>query len=296
MKRRCFRGLVTHVLGFPGLHRPGLIEAHRICLRGPQLCADFRGFIAPASLKLLNQADEVGAKNRDFRGFIAPASLKRYGSAQPQGTNKVDFRGFIAPASLKPIPCELLGRERGLDFRGFIAPASLKREGEATGQHVLGRFPGLHRPGLIEACVRTRWSSGRTGFPGLHRPGLIEAGPATTSRRAIAGDFRGFIAPASLKREREQPWVLVELVDFRGFIAPASLKPERKRACEPLEGRDFRGFIAPASLKLVNVAHPPRTVLDFRGFIAPASLKHDLAKQPDRSQTAISGASSPRPH
>ena len=39
----------------------------------------------------------------DFRGFIAPASLKHFGVGSGVTTGRGDFRGFIAPASLKPV-------------------------------------------------------------------------------------------------------------------------------------------------------------------------------------------------
>ena len=37
----------------------------------------------------------------DFRGFIAPASLKQQAEAYQPRKAFADFRGFIAPASLK---------------------------------------------------------------------------------------------------------------------------------------------------------------------------------------------------
>ena len=134
----------------------------------------------------------------DFRGFIAPASLKS-GLVSPLAYSAADFRGFIAPASLKySIDIKFLrlsqrfpGLHRpGLievatllpacgmtphDFRGFIAPASLKFETIVTAAEAEAGFPGLHRPGLIEV-VRERGSDcPPLRFPGLHRPGLIEA-------------------------------------------------------------------------------------------------------------------------
>ena len=89
-------------------------------------------------------------------------------------------------------------------FRGFIAPASLKQVVELVKRDTVAQFPGLYRPGLIEAS----WD--------------FDATNAEWKR------FRGFIAPASLKREqRGSPDLLP--VRFRGFIAPASLKPGNGR-------------------------------------------------------------------
>ena len=64
--------------------------------------------------------------------------------------------------------------------------------------------------------------------------------------------------------------------EFRGFVAPASLKPEgQHRACARC--RQFRGFVAPASLKRRTVYENEneRAHRQFRGFVAPASLKQD---------------------
>jgi len=63
----------------------------------------------------------------------------------------------------------------GLDFRGLTAPASLK---QPYGDHLLFPvfgFPGLNRPGLIEAGLLVHAWTSNHGFPGLNRPGLIEA-------------------------------------------------------------------------------------------------------------------------
>ena len=59
-------------------------------------------------------------------------------------------------------------------------------------------------------------------FPGLYRPGLIEAMSPCVTSTAMRG-FRGFTAPASLKRFGF-PGLLPLRPRFRGFTAPASLK------------------------------------------------------------------------
>ena len=41
--------------------------------------------------------------------------------------------------------------------------------------------------------------AGINGFPGLYRPGLIEASTTRIEERGILIGFRGFTAPASLK-------------------------------------------------------------------------------------------------
>ena len=89
---------------------------------------------------------------RRFRGFTAPASLKHLHPPH-HPDQRPCFRGFTAPASLKRQyhVDVMLPRRR---FRGFTAPASLKPGDRVLGETIAGKFPGLYRPGLIEAC---RW-------------------------------------------------------------------------------------------------------------------------------------------
>ena len=61
-------------------------------------------------------------------------------------------------------------------------------------------FPGLYRPGLIEApSPGVDADADERGFPGLYRPGLIEASLWPELSCIINAGFRGFTAPASLK-------------------------------------------------------------------------------------------------
>ncbi len=84
------------------------------------------------------------------------------------------FRAFIGPVSLKPHP---VGHRRFpcASFRAFIGPVSLKPRREGGDTPDVATFPGLHRPGLIEA---------RLPAPYLSRS---------------ASAFRAFIGPVSLK-------------------------------------------------------------------------------------------------
>ena len=81
-------------------------------------------------------------------------------------------------------------------------------------------FPGLYRPGLIEAC-----GMGGIGlfdgikFPGLYRPGLIEAMARRRHRRAMRDSFRGFTAPASLK-PTAMPGATKPAVGVSGALPP----------------------------------------------------------------------------
>ncbi len=89
---------------------------------------------------------------------------------------KVVFQGLTALASLTHA---VVGKEP-LDvshvFQGLTALASLKLGTSWLGSLLLSRFPGLNRPGLIEASPASRKLTGGTiSFPGLNRPGLIEA-------------------------------------------------------------------------------------------------------------------------
>ena len=91
-----------------------------------------------------------------------------------------------------------------MGFRGFTAPASLKRRSV-----VMSLRPPL------------------TGFPGLYRPGLIEALIRADQISPIRRGFRGFTAPASLKLNTETDADGTDDLGFRGFTAPASLKREQ---------------------------------------------------------------------
>ena len=75
-------------------------------------------------------------------------------------------------------------------FRGFTAPASLKQPRAV--RIVVGddEFPGLYRPGLIEAMIWNCSVMVLSLFPGLYRPGLIEArptAPAPMGRDGVSG-------------------------------------------------------------------------------------------------------------
>ena len=92
-------------------------------------------------------------------------------------------------------------------------------------------FPGLYRPGLIEAVPHRLPLLQDGQFPGLYRPGLIEASVMGVSSQLGCRGFRGFTAPASLKRAGGERTSRTT-IGFRGFTAPASLKP-LCRACSP---------------------------------------------------------------
>ena len=62
--------------------------------------------------------------------------------------------------------------------------------------------------------------------PGLYCPGLIEAWTANRRCNARQSEFRGSIAPASLKQELVRGH-RISIETFRGSIAPASLKRTR---------------------------------------------------------------------
>ena len=87
----------------------------------------FRGFPAPASLKLSVAADPTVGVGRRFPGLPSPGLIEAngmYWAVNPASTAR--FRGFPAPASLKPLWC--------VEVKGFTR-----------------LFPGLPSPGLIEA-------------------------------------------------------------------------------------------------------------------------------------------------
>ena len=158
-------------------------------------------------------------------------------------------------------------------FRGFTAPASLKRAPcPAPGLALLVGFPGLYRPGLIEAPVLDHGDDlGVEGFRGFTAPASLKRAVALRAAGPIPSGFRGFTAPASLKQLIAGVGVQVALEGFRGFTAPASLKQLLQGSEDVFLRRGFRGFTAPASLKPT----PPRR--------QPRPLR-------------VSGALPPRPH
>ncbi len=108
-------------------------------------------------------------------------------------------------------------------FRAFIGPVSLKL---GDGRAEAGQF--------------------RFGFPGLHRPGLIEAICRTNNGKKVPA-FRAFIGPVSLKRS-VRSLARGTRNPFRAFIGPVSLKPAWTLR-EPEKPHPFRAFIGPVSLK-----------------------------------------------
>ena len=160
--------------GFPGLFGPGLIEAYSpATLRYAHLLV-FRGYSAPASLKLII-VEEIRIAYLVFRGYSAPASLKHHGKVNLRNPRR-RFPGLFGPGLIEAIVAGNRTRKSFPVFRGYSAPASLK--------HILQRFTVfLHRR-----------------FPGLFGPGLIEAGTLAENWRSCAVVFRGYSAPASLKQ------------------------------------------------------------------------------------------------
>ncbi len=109
-------------------------------------------------------------------------------------------------------------------FRAFIGPVSLKHAHDIGTRDVQDGFPGLHRPGLIEALCGSELGAGIPAvFPGLHRPGLIEALSVSGRMGNPGKTFRAFIGPVSLKRSI-LPACVCTCVTFRAFIGPVSLK------------------------------------------------------------------------
>ena len=134
------------------------------------------------------------------------------------------------------------------------------------------RFPGLYRPGLIEARANTRARArAPTGFPGLYRPGLIEARCRTSGGASRWARFRGFTAPASLKQAHAVT-ARAMATAFPGLYRPGLIEAAGARRRRPSGHGGFRGFTAPASLKPASLRTLDNERLGFRGFTAPASL------------------------
>ena len=130
----------------PGFHRPGLIEASGLAAR-PARANVFRGFIAPASLKLLRHW-RAWCGHPVFRGFIAPASLKQHSPAVGLADSE-RIPGFHRPGLIEASGTSGRKRTRFV-FRGFIAPASLKQRAAEQKSEGGARIPGFHHPGLIK--------------------------------------------------------------------------------------------------------------------------------------------------
>ena len=157
------------------------------------------------------------------------------------------------------------------------------------------RFPGLYRPGLIEARSLPLLASAHAEFPGLYRPGLIEACSIGAGARVPFAGFRGFTAPASLKRAHCLCLVLL-MPRFPGLYRPglieASCPPSSSRRSSP-----FPGLYRPGLIE-AKAEHADRDarVQGFRGFTAPASLKPRLLRRGGPEVPRVSGALPPRPH
>ena len=163
------------------------------------------------------------AGNPAFRGFFAPASLKLAGRQAYTQRSPAPFRGFFAPASLKPI-IVLNVHICIVPFRGFFAPASLKRWWYQTSPQIHQPFRGFFAPASLKQVIQVVLGHTVHSFPGLLCPGLIEASESQMAGPPRLLPFRGFFAPASLKHSEScrHSW---EPGTFRGFFAPASLKP-----------------------------------------------------------------------
>ena len=85
--------------GFPGLSGPGLIEAQNQCLATGGVSRVFRGYLAPASLKLVLML-HINTQQPVFRGYLAPASLKLKMPAGFQALSR-RFPGLSGPGLIE---------------------------------------------------------------------------------------------------------------------------------------------------------------------------------------------------
>ena len=109
------------------------------------------------------------------------------------------------------------------------------------------RFPGLYRPGLIEARRAGAAATPSAWFPGLYRPGLIEApGKPPPLRWSLA--FPGLYRPGLIEAREGGARGGAGMTRFRGFTAPASLKPVDPEHARPIVDR-FPGLYRPGLIE-----------------------------------------------
>ena len=111
----------------------------------------------------------------------------------------------------------------------------------------------------------------------------------------IVGRIPGPIGPGLIEALERLSAALAEQGEFRGQLAPASLK-QLVQPHPPLARTKFRGQLAPASLKPGIRAYTLNCSLEFRGQLAPASLKQDPRGAHRPHRRGNSGANWPRPH
>ena len=93
----------------------------------------------------------------------------------------------------------------------------------------------------------------------------------------MMAEFRGFVAPASLKHRIERVWCPLSGHNS-GASSPGLIEAPGTRSLNVWPSSEFRGFVAPASVKPGPYAgEGGEDAREFRGFVAPASLKHGLA-------------------
>ena len=83
------------------------------------------------------------------------------------------------------------------------------------------------------------------GFPGLYRPGLIEATPEARLGRAAPQGFRGFTAPASLKRVINDAMRPLHFGGFPGLYRPGLIEAPPSARYSTASGRRVSGALPP---------------------------------------------------
>ena len=184
----------------------------------------------------------------------------------------------------------------GAPFPGLYRPGLIEAFIQLDVMPVIKRrFPGLYRPGLIEANHHQEYQQDKHRFPGLYRPGLIEA-LAGAGRRRRASTFPGLYRPGLI-----EAWATrarsTSPRPFPGLYRPGLIEA-RAVICPPSLGSScFRGFTAPASLKLAQDAGG--LVVDgaaFPGLYRPGLIEAPRCAPRRAGGRTVSGALPPRPH
>ena len=138
---------------FRGFYAPASLKLPKECQYTPSY-SSFPGFLCPGLIEARQSRAGLPRQSLVFRGFYAPASLKQGALLETTSGIRDCFPGFLCPGLIEAASWLTSPRHASLVFRGFYAPASLKQWNSWRRTNLGGRFPGFLCPGLIEAQLR----------------------------------------------------------------------------------------------------------------------------------------------
>ncbi len=159
--------------GYSGVHSPGLIEAS-IIQPGPRFARTYSGVHSPGLIEAKSWSQRRQPCAQGIPGFIAPASLKLL-DLPGKLLEALRIPGFIAPASLKRM-ADNRHLKACAAYSGVHSPGLIEAlESRTANCHRRWAYSGVHSPGLIEAAASAASFSRISPYSGVHSPGLIEA-------------------------------------------------------------------------------------------------------------------------